>query len=135
MPNPTHNTLDKFINKLRAHEIRHTHYDYPIETDTWHLHFSTGVYVALSSKKSDTISIDGFSSADRNRGYASTVLRELCDAADQLHVTLTLVAQAYKFEPGMLDDCALSEWYRRHGFEGRAFLTREPRFVANTFHL
>lgn len=68
-------------------------------------------------------------SPDKRAGHASTVLRSLCDLADQHHVVLTLLPTP--IGKGGLSKSDLVKWYRRHGFRiahrGLSEMRRDPR--------
>jgi GNAT superfamily N-acetyltransferase len=67
--------------------------------------------------------------AHRGRGYASTMLRAVCEDADREGVLLTLAVAPQGFD-GLTYEQLLA-WYERYGFKGTALeagvMERKPR--------
>ena len=65
----------------------------------------------------------------RGQGIASKLLKAITTDADAAGAVLYIAASA----SGGLDEKTLSDWYRRHGFEGdqRQLMRRAPRTERN----
>ena len=62
------------------------------------------------------------------QGTGTQMLRELCAEADQRGVILTGTPMFMtNGEDPRMDDEALADWYRRHGFVGETWLHRPPQ--------
>lgn len=55
--------------------------------------------------------------AQRGQGHASNLLRRICEMADEVGVTLSLMAEPKARKIGLVQS-QLVKWYRRHGFKG-----------------
>lgn len=100
---------------------------------TWLFRDASGDHVVSTGIKP----LDGMASlftilsADKYAGYASQVVRKLCEIADARGVTLDLLATP--IGRGGLSKSDLVKWYKRRGFEvvraGEPVMRRPPRCV------
>lgn len=88
---------------------------------------STSIEIFMDSD-SNTGRLSSLFSVIRNQGYASALMQEICDWADENDVYLWLVAKPYGTPHGTLNPEQLVRFYQRFGF------TQKPAATRNTLH-
>lgn len=86
----------------------------------------------LTNKEMSTVHIFHFSVFRQWRGNGSRMLRQLCQTADRLNVTLSLSPiPSPNGNEDLLDHRQLIAWYRKYGFKGDSLLCRSPHIIGS----
>ena len=89
-------------------------------------------FVQIKHPSGESIQIHRIWVLHSGNNHGSSILRGLCDLADDHNVSIRLKAIPFGEKPYPMSRAQLRAWYHRHGFHGPANdLKREPRAVAH----
>lgn len=128
--------LDAFINEYRSET-----WENPIDPHQRGMTIKDkGVegYVLLELRKFEgAIHISSIMSTEPKKGFASFVLKQLCEMADKHGVVMTLDPKRFGTRKGDLNNAQLRQWYSRHDFApSRKYsgMARMPKGVSEAAH-